>query len=227
MKFTAIILAMASAVAAVNEASVAQDARVGLDAQYAHDAQAALDFQAALDAQAAHDARVAHNAKIATDASFGFNGQAAGRLQNAQAASRAQNAQAAGRAQNAQAAINAQNAQAASNAQNAQGSQLGIEANAGMQWDIDQLLTGLGPMVQRSQCIVPCAYKVVNSLNCAGRGPIDTICNSMNIIAQRTTPCAQMCGLDNGFKDTILRIAGGICTRQPGATIGGLMPAFI
>ncbi|PFH55688.1 hypothetical protein XA68_17818 [Ophiocordyceps unilateralis] len=80
--------------------------------------------------------------------------------------------------------------------------------------DIGSLLQQAGPLIKKGQCTAPCFYKVINGLSCENEGIVDTVCNNLDSIAQKTTPCVNKCGIDSNFKNIAFKVSAGLCNKR-------------
>ncbi|RDA93215.1 hypothetical protein CP533_6493 [Ophiocordyceps camponoti-saundersi (nom. inval.)] len=88
------------------------------------------------------------------------------------------------------------------------------EMTSQLELDIGSLLQQFGPLIKKSQCAAPCIYKVVNSLNCQNAGLVDTLCNSLDEISAKVSPCVSRCGIDQNFKNTFFKVSSGLCAKR-------------
>ncbi|RCI07998.1 hypothetical protein L249_7829 [Ophiocordyceps polyrhachis-furcata BCC 54312] len=88
------------------------------------------------------------------------------------------------------------------------------EMGSQLELDIGSLLQQIGPLIKKGQCAAPCIYQVVNNLNCQNGGIVDTLCNDLDEISAKVSPCVSKCGIDAGLKNTFFRISSGLCAKR-------------
>ncbi|RDA86188.1 hypothetical protein CP532_3492 [Ophiocordyceps camponoti-leonardi (nom. inval.)] len=88
------------------------------------------------------------------------------------------------------------------------------EMSSQLELDIGSLLQQVGPLIKKGQCAAPCIYKVVNGLNCQNGGIVDTLCNSLEEVSAKVSPCVSKCGIDAGFKNTFFKVSAGLCAKR-------------
>ncbi|PHH90725.1 hypothetical protein CDD83_2830 [Cordyceps sp. RAO-2017] len=88
-----------------------------------------------------------------------------------------------------------------------------LETNATPGLDIGKLLGGLKPLLKKAKCVAPAVIKAADGLKCDGKGPLGTLCGSVDHIVKESEGAIKKCGVDKSTTGTVTKVLKDLCEK--------------